>query len=87
MNPPDMDKLPEYWYVVNRGADVGIFADRYASLCLHAFNVLTSKTSRCADFVVSGVSGGHKVKVKSWHEAATWYNELYRQGNIVRVPW
>ena len=28
VNPPAMDELPEYWYVVDRGTEVGIFADK-----------------------------------------------------------
>lgn len=27
MNAPEMDELPEYWYVVSRGTEVGIFTD------------------------------------------------------------
>lgn len=27
----------------------------------------------------------HRVRVKSWAEAVNLYNELYRNGNIVRV--
>ena len=28
MRLPDTDELPEYWYVVDYGTEVGIFADR-----------------------------------------------------------
>ena len=28
LNPPAMDELPECWYVVNHGTEVGIFADK-----------------------------------------------------------
>ena len=27
INPPEMDELPECWYVVDRSTEVGIFAD------------------------------------------------------------
>jgi len=29
VSPPEMDELPEYWYVVERGTEVGIMADRW----------------------------------------------------------
>lgn len=29
MNPPNMEELPECWYVVDRGYEVGIFANGY----------------------------------------------------------
>ena len=28
LTPPVMDELPEYWYVVDRGTEVGIFTDK-----------------------------------------------------------
>jgi len=31
MNPPDMVELPDCWYVVDRGIEVGIFADNASS--------------------------------------------------------
>jgi hypothetical protein len=34
---------------------------------------------------VAGVAGGHQFMVKNWVDAATLYNELYNQGNIIRV--
>jgi len=34
---------------------------------------------------VVGVTGGHQIKAKTWHEAATLYNTLYHKGSIVRV--
>ena len=30
MTPPDADQLPDFWYVVDHGTQVGIFANRYA---------------------------------------------------------
>jgi len=28
ISPPDMEELPDCWYVVDRGTEVGIFADK-----------------------------------------------------------
>ena len=28
ISPPDMEELPDYWYVVDRGTKVGIFSDK-----------------------------------------------------------
>jgi len=28
VSPPEMDELPDYWYVVDCGTEVGIFADK-----------------------------------------------------------
>jgi hypothetical protein len=39
----------------------------------------------CANFAVSGVAGGHYIRMESWFEAATFYNKLYQQGKIIRV--
>lgn len=46
---------------------------------------LTSANSESADRAVAGVVGGHQIRVKSWFEAVSLYNLLYRQGNIIRV--
>lgn len=82
-----MDKLPDYWCVVDCGNRVGIFANRYFPPCHHGFQALRGANSRCADFSVAGVVGGHQVRVDNWLEAATLYNELHRQGKIVCVPY
>jgi len=52
---------------------------------LHNFTSLTGTNRESSDRAVAGVTGGHQIRVKSWFEAATLYNEFYNQGNIVRV--
>ena len=41
--------------------------------------------SESSNRAIAGVIGGHKVRVKSWYDAATLYNELYHKGDIIRV--
>lgn len=85
MNPPKMDKLPQHWYVVSRGLEVGLFADVYVSSLPLTFNSLTVTNSRNADFAIAGVAGGGYVKLNSWYDAAILYNELYHRGEVFRV--
>jgi hypothetical protein len=84
MSPPDRDELPDFWYVVDHGTEVGIFGDRCVP-CPRPFVVLMRMCSESADNAVAGVVGGHRMRVKGWFEAVALYNVLYRQGNIIRV--
>lgn len=85
MTPPFMCKEPKYWYVVDRGLEVGIFFNKYVPPPSLLLRFLTSINRRCVDFVVSSVPGGHRVRLTSWIEAAALYNDLYLKGKIVRV--
>jgi hypothetical protein len=85
MRPPDMDELPDYWYVVDHGREVGIFADRCVLRLSSQFRVLKGMHSESANNAVAGVVGGHQIRVGGWLEAANLYNELHRQGNVILV--
>jgi len=39
MTPPDMEELPDCWYVVDRGTEVGIFTDKSVSRPSYDFGV------------------------------------------------
>lgn len=49
MTPPNIDEVPDCWYVVNRGSEVGIFANGYVSHCPHSLNA----SKACAGDVLS----------------------------------
>lgn len=85
MTPPSMNEVPSHWYVVDYGLEVGIFANQYVPPPSSHLRPLTGANRRCADFAVAGVSGGHQFRANSWVDAATLYNKLYSQGNIIRV--
>lgn len=81
-----MDAIPDHWYVVDCGTEVGIFADRFVPLLSPQFPPLTGvNASESSDRAVAGVAGGHQTRVKSWSEAAALYNMLRQQGNIACV--
>ena len=80
-----MEELPEFWYVVDHGYQVGIFTDKSVSCPSVHFVLLIDVNNASSTRAVTGVPGGHQTKVKSWHDAMTLYNTLYRQGSIVRV--
>jgi hypothetical protein len=48
-------------------------------------DMLTHLNSALSTHAVSGVPGGHQVKVKTWYAAVALYNKLYCEGKIIRV--
>lgn len=80
-----MDKLPDHWYVVDRGSEVGLFANVYVSHPSSCIQFPHARNSRNAEFAIAGVAGGHYVKTNSWYDAAILYNELYHRGEVIRV--
>lgn len=85
MTPPDTDQQPDFWYVVNHGTQVGIFASAYVPPLSLQFNFLMGTSSESADCAVANIIGGHKFTVESWSDAATLYNEFHRQGDVILV--
>ena len=49
------------------------------------FDALTGKNRDSAEDAITGVDGGHHIRLRCWYDAAMMYNTLYLQGNIVLV--